>query len=145
MLIKEARLRSIIRSIIKEGWDNNNNNNGRPPVSYKFPIPPEQPYEDERPDMPRNLPVASIEDWNNEDEYDSDYSEPEWEDEENGYLGEEELEGEEDIDSYDDDSQGWAYWEQTHPGMEPEIGDEVNIGRDRFMYDGDTWIRRKRY
>ncbi len=114
MLIKEARLRSIIRSIIKEG--------------YKWKDESKAPYYFE-PRKPESVvtPNPAETDYDAYDAFSYDY------DENMGGQG------------YDDDSIGWSGWEQTHPGMEPEVGDEVISGNHTYSFDGDRWIKFKRY
>ena len=141
MLIKENRLRSIIRSIIKEAI---RPKTPRPAIYDQMGFPEDTEIEpDDRSIMPRNLPVSSVTSWDETGEEDSDYysSLPEEEDPYGEYEMEDSLSGDEDLYDMDDNAKGAAAWDVMNTGMEPESGDECTDGRCTYSYDGDQWIK----
>jgi len=143
MLIKENRLRSIIRSIIKEAIGPKG---PRPAIYDQMGFPEDTEIEpDDRSIMPRNLPVSSVTSWDDEEEQDSDYYEPEEEDPYGEYEMEDSLEGESALYNMDDNATGQAAWEAQNPGLEPEQGDICNDGMHEYMCASDCeWIKNGR-
>ncbi len=144
MLIKESRLRNLIRSVIKESMGSGG---GKPFKFGKDALTPPETYDQK----PGQQVAPSAYDFSSDyvDEEDEDYDalEADANDEYADYDYDESIEGDEDYSSslyspVSVDQAGQDCWDAQRPGSTPREGDECYEGNKIYTWNGEEWKSR---
>ncbi len=144
MLIKENKLRNLIRSIIKEAIGSGS---GGKPFKFAPEDLSDEPYSsfDSKPgQMISSTSYDFDPEYSDIDDEDYDPMDNGDEDEYDSYDYEDSLEGDTSYrqpvySSYSDDEAGQRCWDAQRPGSTPKFGDECYEGRKIYTWVGDQW------